>query len=90
MFWGLQQVKGKLFHIDAEKDAVPFHISITHAVPIPLLGPLKKQLDQIPEIGKIKKSKEPTKWCRHPIVEEIKPNSKIRLRIDLTKLKPKR
>ena len=26
VFWGLQQVKGKLIHIDAEKGAVPFHI----------------------------------------------------------------
>ena len=37
------------------------------------------------EMRVIKKTDEPTDWC-HPIVEEIEPNGKIRLCIDLTKL----
>ena len=85
VFEGLGQVKRRPVHIDTEEDATPSHISAPRKVPILLLEPLKTELDWMLEMGVIKKIEEPTDWC-HPIVEDIKPNGKIRLYIDLTKL----
>ena len=85
VFEGLGQVKGRPAHIDTEEDATPFLIAEPRKVPIPLLEPLKTELDRMLEMGVIKKIEEPTDWC-NPIVQEIKPNGKIRLCIDLTKL----
>ena len=52
---------------------------------MPLLKPLNKELDRILEMGVIKKIEKSTECC-HPRVKEIKPNGKIRMCIDLTKL----
>ena len=85
VFEGLGQEKGRPAHVDTEEDATPFQISAPRKVPIPLLEPLKTELDQMLEMGVVKKIEEPTDWY-HPIVEQIKPNGKIRFCIDLTKL----
>ena len=85
VFEGLGKVKGRSVHVDTEQDVTPFHISAPRKVPIPLLEPSKTDLDWMLEMGVIKKIEDPTDWC-HLIVEEIKPNEKMRLYIDLTKL----
>ena len=52
---------------------------------LPLLKPLKEELQRMLKLGVIEKVDQPTEWC-HPIVLVRKSDNSIRICIDLTKL----
>ena len=85
VFQGLGNIKGAPIHIDIQEGATPYHLSTPRHVALPLLDPLKKELDRMEKMGVIRKVEEPTDWC-HPIVLVQKGNGSIRLCLDLTRL----
>ena len=74
-------------HIELTEGGVAYHVNAPRRVSLPLMEPLRKELNRMEKMGVIRKVDEPTDWC-HPIVVIPKPKSKERLRvcIDLTKL----
>ena len=85
VFTGLGKIEGQPVNINLKENTTPHHISAPRHVALPLLQPLKEELDRMLNLGVIKKVDEPTEWC-HPIVIVPKDNGAIRLCIDLTKL----
>ena len=79
------KIKGEPIQIAIKDGATPYHISVPRRVPIPMLQPLKAELERMEKLGVIRPVNEPTDWC-HPIVVVPKPNGTIRLCLDLTKL----
>ena len=85
VFSGLGKMAGPPIKIQLIESITPYHLSAPRHVALPLLQPLKDELDRMMQLGVIKKVDEPTEWC-HPIVLVRKENGGIRLCIDLTKL----
>ena len=65
VFQGLGNIKGAPIHIEIQEGATPYHLSTPRHVALPLLDPLKKELDRMEKMGVIRKVEEPTDWC-HP------------------------
>ena len=84
LFSGLGKLEGE-YHISLKEDAKPFALTVPRKVPLPLLSETKKEIDRMLELGVIRPVQEPTEWCA-PIVIVPKPNGKVRLCVDLTKL----
>ena len=79
---------GKLNHpytIKLRPDAVPFSQAVVRRVAIPLLQQVKRELERMEELGVIARVEQPTDWCAGLVVVP-KPNGKVRLCVDLTKL----
>ena len=85
LFNGLGNITGKPIHIELADETVPYHLGAPRRVAIPLLAPLKAELDRMQQMGVIRVVDEPTSWC-HPIVTVQKPNGKLRICLDLTQL----
>ena len=85
VFNGLGKISGEPVHIETEEGATPYHITAARRVPLPLLESYRKEIERMEKLGVIKRVDEPTEWC-HPVVIAPKPNGKIRLCLDLTKL----
>ena len=85
VFEGLGTIKGKPINITLEDDVVPYHIGAPRRIAIPLLEPLREELERMKKMGVIRPIDEPTDWC-HPIVLVEKPNGDIRICLDLTQL----
>ena len=69
-----------------KKGSVPYRINAPRRVVMPMLEPLKNELDRMLDLKVIRPVEEPTDWW-HPIVIVPKPNShEIRICLDLTKL----
>ena len=66
-------------------DAKPFAIHTPRKVPIPLMEKVKSELDRMLRLGVISKVDEPTQWCAGMVVVP-KPNGKVRICVDFTKL----
>ncbi|UYV69068.1 K02A2.6-like [Cordylochernes scorpioides] len=73
------------YHIKLKEGAKPFSISVPRRVPLPLMPKLKEQLDAMVAQEVIEPVDEPTEWCA-PIVLAGKPNGKIRICVDLSRL----
>ena len=84
LFSGLGKLEGE-YHISLKEDAKPFALTVPRKVPLPLLSETKKEIDRMRKLGVIRPVQEPTDWCA-PIVIVAKPNGKVRLCGDLTKL----
>ena len=76
-------IKGS-FRIELE-EAKPYSIMTPRRVPIPLLLKVKCELEKMEREGVISKIIEPTDWCSGMVVVP-KPNNRVRICIDLTKL----
>ena len=85
VFTGLGKIKGDPIHITIKDGVNPYHLSAPRRIAFPLLQPLKEELKRMEDLGVILPVEKPTEWC-HPIVVLPKPNGKIRLCLDLTKL----
>ncbi|UYV63592.1 K02A2.6-like, partial [Cordylochernes scorpioides] len=72
-------------HIKLKEGAKPFSIPVPRRVPLPLMPKLKEQLDAMVAQEVIEPVDEPTEWCA-PIVLAGKPNGKIRICVDLSRL----
>ncbi|UYV78302.1 K02A2.6-like, partial [Cordylochernes scorpioides] len=73
------------YHIKLKEGAKPFSIPVPRRVPLPLMPKLKEQLDAMVAQEVIEPVDEPTEWCA-PIVLSGKPNGKIRICVDLSRL----
>ena len=85
VFNGLGCIIGDAIQIELEDNAIPYHLSAPRHVALPLLEPLKKELQRMVDLGVIREVDEPTEWC-HPIVLAKKSDGSMRFCIDLTKL----
>ena len=85
VFTGLGHLKGEPVKIKLKEGVTPFHLSAPRHIAIPMLDKVKEEIQKMERLGVIRKVNHPTEWC-HPIVVVGKPNGKIRLCIDLTKL----
>ena len=86
LFQGLGRLQGDyIYTIKLQEDAKPFAISTPRRVAIPLLKPVKQELQRMEELGVIAKVKEPTDWCAGMVVVP-KANGKVRICVDLTRL----
>lgn len=54
-------------------------------MPFPLYQETKEELDRMLQAGVISRVDQPTDWCA-PVVVTPKSNSKVRVRVDLSKL----
>ncbi|KAI4879198.1 hypothetical protein NFI96_009429 [Prochilodus magdalenae] len=84
VFSGLGMLK-EPYHIELEKEAVPYSLSTPRRVPLPLRGKVKEELDRMERMGVISKVSSPTEWCAGMVVVP-KPSGNIRICVDLTKL----
>lgn len=84
VFQGLGRLKDD-YTIKLKSDAQPFALSTPRRVAIPLLPKVKAELERMEKLGVITKVEEPTEWCAGMVVVP-KPNGKVRICVDLTKL----
>ncbi|KAL6483174.1 hypothetical protein MHYP_G00080460 [Metynnis hypsauchen] len=84
VFTGLGRLEGD-YRIRLREGAVPYALTTPRRVPIPLTEKVKEELKRMEEMGVISRIEKPTEWCAG-IVVVPKPNGKIRLCVDLTKL----
>ena len=84
LFNRLGLIKGS-YWIELEEEAKPYSIMAPLRVPIPLLPKVKCELEKMEREGVISKIDEPTDWCSG-IVVVPKPNNRVRICVDLTKL----
>ena len=84
LFTGLGKLQDS-YKIKLRNDAKPFALNAPRRIAIPLLPKVKEELQRMEALGVISKIEEPTEWCS-PIVVVPKPNGKVRICVDLTKL----
>ena len=66
-------------------DTIPFALPVPRQIPLAFRRMVKKELDQLVQVGVIAPVTEATDWV-HPMVVVPKPNDGIRLCIDFQKL----
>ena len=86
IFQGLGKLKD-CYTIKTKQGATPFALTTPRRIALPLLPKVKAELhvQRMEQLGVISKVKEPTDWCSG-IVVVPKPNGKIRICVDLTRL----
>ena len=84
LFTGFAKLK-QPYMIQLRPHAVPFSQCMARRIPVPLLQLVKAELDRMERLGVIAKVTQPTDWCPGLVVVQ-KPNGKVRLCVDLTKL----
>lgn len=84
LFTGLGKMDGD-YTIQLKEGAKPFALSTPRRVAVPLLEPVKDELQRMERLGVISKIQEPTDWCSGMVVVP-KSNGKVRICVDLTKL----
>ena len=76
---------GDPYIIKLKPDATPYSITTPRRVPIPLRGKVRAELERMEKQGVITKIEEPTDWCAAMVVVP-KPDGRVRICVDLTKL----
>ena len=84
LFQGLGKTQGE-YKIKLKEGATPFSLTTPRRVAIPLMKPVKAELDRMQELGVITPIQDPTEWCAGMVVVP-KPDGKVRICVDLTKL----
>ena len=84
LFTGLGSLEGE-YKIKLKANSAPFALTTPRRIAHPLMPRVKEELERMEKIGVITKISEPTEWCAG-IVVVPKPNGKIRICVDLTKL----
>ena len=84
LFTGLGLMTGE-YKIRLKPDSTPYAITTPRRVALLLIPKVKDELKRMQSMGVITKINEPTEWCAG-IVAVPKPNNKIRICMDLTKL----
>ena len=84
LFTGLGEF-GETYTIPLGHDATPYSIPTPRRVPLPLMKETQAELKRMEDLGVISKVERHTEWCS-PIVVVPKPNGKVRICVDLTKL----
>ena len=78
---------GEKFQIRLADDAKPFCVSTPRTIPFAYRDKLKNEIDLLVQQGIIAPVTEPTKWCAPIVVTPKKNSEKIRMCMDLSKLK---
>ncbi|KAK3107078.1 hypothetical protein FSP39_006562 [Pinctada imbricata] len=73
------------YKISLKDNAKPYALSSPRRVPLPLMNQVKGELERMQSLGVITKVDQPTDWCAGMVVAQ-KPNGKVRICVDLTKL----
>ena len=84
LFSGLGKLQSN-YTIQMKENATPFSLTTPRRVPLPLLPKVRDELRRMESLGVIKPINEPTEWCSG-IVVVPKPNGRVRICVDLTKL----
>ena len=84
LFKGLGRLSGR-YTIRLKDRVTPFALSTPRRVAVPLLPKVREELDRMERIAVILKVHEPTDWWSGMVVVP-KPNGRIRICVDLTKL----
>ena len=84
LFNGLGKLQSN-YTIQMKENATPFSLTTPRRVPLPLLPKVRDELQRMESLGVIKPINEPTEWCSG-IVVVPKPNGRVRICVDLTKL----
>ena len=84
LFRGLGKLEGD-YTITLKEGAKPFALSTPRRVSLPLLKPVKEELERMEAPGVISKVQEPTEWCAG-MVPVPKKNGTVRICVDLTHL----
>ena len=66
-------------------DVTPFALTVPRKVPMPLYAETKREIDRMLKSRVISPVDSPTEWCA-PMVVTPKPDGKVRVCVDLTKL----
>ena len=74
------------YTIKLKPDSVPFSVRTPRRIPVPLVGPVKEELQHMVALGVISRVEEPTDWCVGMVVLSKKNQTKVRLCVDLTGL----
>ena len=85
LFKGLGKLDGPDYVIKLKPDAKPHALCTPRRVPVPLLSKVREELSRMEQMEIISKVDEPTEWCAGMVVVP-KPNGKVRICVDLTKL----
>ena len=84
LFGKLGKLQGS-YHIKLNESAVPFSLNTPRRVAIPLLPKVQKELERMERIGVISRVEQATPWCAGMVIVP-KPDGRIRICVDLTKL----
>ena len=84
LFQGLGSLPGE-YTIRLRDNAKPFTITTPRRVALPLLPRVKAELEKMEKTGVISRVDVPTEWCTTMVVVP-KPDGRIRICVDLTKL----
>ena len=84
LFTGLGVMKEE-YVIKLKDDAKPFALTVPRKVRMPLYDVTKSKIERMLESGVISPLDNPTEWCV-PMVVTPKPNGRVRVCVDLTKL----
>ena len=84
LFGDLGSMTGE-YTIRLNADAQPFAITTPRRIALPLLPKVKKEIERMVRLGVIRSVSIPTKWCTGMVVVP-KPDGRIRICVDLTKL----
>ena len=84
-FKGLGELEGE-FSIKLTPGSTPYAITTPRRVALPLMPKVKEELQRMEKLGVISKVDIPTDWCAGMVVIS-KPVGRIRICVDLTKLK---
>ena len=84
LFKGLGELEGE-FSIKLTPGSTPYAITTPRRVALPLMPKVKEELQRMEKLGVISKVDIPTDWCAGMVVVP-KPDGRIRLCVDLTKL----
>ena len=84
LFTGLGMMKEE-YTIKLKDETKPFALTVPRKVPMPLYEETKNEITRMIQSGVISPVDHPTDWCA-PMVVTPKPNGKVRVCVDLTKL----
>ena len=84
LFEGLGRMHGE-YSIQLKEGAVPFALTTPRRVAIPLMESVRAELQKMEMLGVISRIETPTDWCAGMVVVP-KPNKRVRICVDLTKL----
>jgi len=79
-------MSGEPFKINLKPDATPYAQLKARKVPIPYLEQLKKQLNEVEQLGVISAYEEPSPWCHPIVIAPKKDTDGLRICIDFTRL----
>ena len=84
LFHGLGELEGE-YETQLTPNTQPFAITSPRRIPLPMKSKIEAEIARMEKLGVIRKVEQPTEWCAG-MVTVPKPNGKVRICVDLTKL----